>query len=137
MHVNEPGRTRWEGFASATRASAAGGVTTLVDMPLNSIPPAVDGPALAVKRKAAEGKCLIDVGFWGGAIPGNTTESRPLHGKGVFGFKCFLADSGVEESRRKHRSPRRRAFQHALSRFPRLAAIRGRRQCADDSSPTP
>ena len=73
----------------------------------------------------------------GGAIPGNTTESRPLHGKGVFGFKCFLADSGVEESRRKHRSPRRRAFQHALSRFPRLAAIRGRRQCADDSSPTP
>jgi allantoinase len=97
VHVNEPGRTRWEGFASATRAAAAGGVTTLIDMPLNSIPPTVDGPALAVKRKAADGKCVIDVGFWGGAIPGNTAALRPLHEKGVFGFKCFLADSGVEE----------------------------------------
>jgi allantoinase len=97
VHVNEPGRTRWEGFASATRAAAAGGVTTLIDMPLNSIPPTVDVPALAVKREAAEGKCFIDVGFWGGAIPGNTAALRPLHKKGVFGYKCFLADSGVEE----------------------------------------
>ncbi|MEY9930467.1 allantoinase [Catenulispora sp. GP43] len=97
VHVNEPGRTRWEGFASATRAAAAGGVTTLIDMPLNSIPPTVDASALDVKRKAADGKCVIDVGFWGGAIPGNTAELRPLHDKGVFGFKCFLADSGVEE----------------------------------------
>lgn len=97
VHVNEPGRTRWEGFASATRAAAAGGVTTLIDMPLNSIPPTVDVPALAVKRKAAEGKCFVDVGFWGGAIPGNGAALRPLHRSGVFGFKCFLADSGVEE----------------------------------------
>lgn len=97
VHVNEPGRTRWEGFASATRAAAAGGVTTIVDMPLNSIPPTVDVAALAVKRKAAEGKCFVDVGFWGGAIPGNTASLRPLHKQGVFGFKCFLADSGVEE----------------------------------------
>ena len=97
VHVNEPGRTRWEGFASATRAAAAGGVTTLIDMPLNSIPPTVDGPALAVKRKAADGKCVIDIGFWGGAVPGNTAALRSLHDKGVFGFKCFLADSGVEE----------------------------------------
>ena len=97
VHVNEPGRTRWEGFASATRAAAAGGVTTLIDMPLNSIPPTVDVSALAVKRKAAYGKCFVDVGFWGGAIPGNTASLRPLHKKGVFGFKCFLADSGVEE----------------------------------------
>ncbi|MBS2536034.1 allantoinase AllB [Catenulispora sp. NF23] len=97
VHVNEPGRTQWEGFASATRAAAAGGVTTLVDMPLNSIPPTVDGPALDVKRKAADGKCFVNVGFWGGAILGNTAALRSLHKKGVFGFKCFLADSGVEE----------------------------------------
>jgi allantoinase len=97
VHVNEPGRTRWEGFASATRAAAAGGVTTLIDMPLNSIPPTVDVSALAVKREAASGKCFVDVGFWGGAIPGNTASLRLLHKKGVFGFKCFLADSGVEE----------------------------------------
>jgi len=97
VHVNEPGRTHWEGFASATRAAAAGGITTLIDMPLNSIPPTVDVPALAVKRKAAEGKCFIDVGFWGGAIPGNTAALRPLHKRGVFGYKCFLADSGVDE----------------------------------------
>jgi allantoinase len=97
VHVNEPGRTEWEGFASATRAAAAGGVTTVVDMPLNSIPPTVDVAALGVKRKAAGGKCFVDVGFWGGAIPGNTAALRPLHESGVFGFKCFLADSGVEE----------------------------------------
>src|ERR671927_1608943 len=65
VHVNEPGRTEWEGFASATRAAAAGGVTTLVDMPLNSLPPTVEVPALETKRKAAEGQCFVDVGFWG------------------------------------------------------------------------
>jgi allantoinase len=97
VHVNEPGRTAWEGFASATRAAAAGGVTTVIDMPLNAIPPTVDVAALEVKRKAAEGKCFVDVGFWGGAIPGNGAGLRRLHEAGVFGFKCFLADSGVEE----------------------------------------
>src|ERR671927_1870118 len=65
VHVNEPGRTEWEGFASATRAAAAGGVTTVVDMPLNAIPATVDVPALETKRKAAEGQCFVDVGFWG------------------------------------------------------------------------
>jgi len=97
VHVNDPGRTEWEGFASATRAAAAGGVTTIVDMPLNSLPPTVDVAALEVKRKAAEQNCFVDVGFWGGAIPGNVSDLRPLHDAGVFGFKCFLADSGVEE----------------------------------------
>ena len=97
VHVNDPGRTEWEGFASATRAAAAGGVTTIVDMPLNSLPPTVDVAALEVKRKAAEENCFVDVGFWGGAIPGNLGDLRPLHDAGVFGFKCFLADSGVEE----------------------------------------
>ncbi|GAA2292700.1 allantoinase AllB [Glycomyces scopariae] len=97
VHVNEPGRTDWEGFASATRAAAAGGVTTLVDMPLNSLPPTVDTAALAAKREAAKGKTWIDTGFWGGAIPGNETELKALHEAGVFGFKCFTAPSGVPE----------------------------------------
>jgi len=97
VHVNDPGRTEWEGFASATRAAAAGGVTTIIDMPLNSLPPTVDAAALEVKRKAALQNCFVDVGFWGGAIPGNRADLRPLHDAGVFGFKCFLADSGVEE----------------------------------------
>ena len=97
VHVNEPGRTEWEGFATATRAAAAGGVTTVIDMPLNSIPPTTDVAALDVKRKAAAGQLHTDVGFWGGAIPGNRAELRGLHDAGVFGFKCFLLPSGVEE----------------------------------------
>ena len=97
VHVNEPGRTEWEGFATATRAAAAGGVTTIVDMPLNSIPPTVDLAALETKRKSAEGQCFVDVGFWGGAVPGNLGELRGLHDAGVFGFKCFLLHSGVDE----------------------------------------
>ena len=97
VHVNEPGRTEWEGFASVTRAAAAGGVTTLVDMPLNSIPPTVDVAALEVKRKAAASQCAVDVGFWGGAVPGNVSDLRQLHEAGVLGFKCFLLHSGVDE----------------------------------------
>ncbi len=97
VHVNEPGRTEWEGFATATRAAAAGGVTAIVDMPLNSLPPTVDATALAVKQAAAEGQLHVDVGFWGGAIPGNAAELPGLHAAGVFGFKAFLADSGVPE----------------------------------------
>jgi allantoinase len=97
VHVNEPGRTEWEGFASATRAAASGGVTTIIDMPLNSIPPTVDVAALEIKRKSAEGQCHVDVGFWGGAVPGNLGELRGLHDAGVFGFKCFLLHSGVDE----------------------------------------
>ncbi|TYK48960.1 allantoinase AllB [Actinomadura decatromicini] len=97
VHVNEPGRTEWEGFATATRAAASGGVTTLIDMPLNALPPTVDPAALAAKRLAAEGVCAVDVGFWGGAVPGNLAALRPLHELGVFGFKCFTSDSGVPE----------------------------------------
>jgi allantoinase len=97
VHINEPGRTEWEGFASATRAAAAGGVTTLIDMPLNSIPPTCDVESLDIKRKTADGQCFVDVGFWGGAVPGNLAHLRPLHQAGVFGFKCFLLDSGVDE----------------------------------------
>ncbi len=97
VHVNEPGRTEWEGFASATLAAAAGGVTTILDMPLNSIPPTTTVAALEVKREVAEGQCFVDVGFWGGAVPGNLADLEALHEAGVFGFKCFLLDSGVAE----------------------------------------
>ncbi|GGR74542.1 allantoinase [Nocardioides luteus] len=97
VHVNDPGRTEWEGFASATRAAAAGGVTTIVDMPLNSIPPTCDVVALDLKRKTAASQALVDVGFWGGAVPGNLADLRPLHEAGVSGFKCFLLHSGVDE----------------------------------------
>ncbi len=97
VHVNEPGRTEWEGFATATRAAAAGGVTTICDMPLNSLPPTTSVAALEEKRAAAAGKCRVDVAFWGGAVPGNEAALRPLHEAGVVGFKCFLLDSGVPE----------------------------------------
>jgi allantoinase len=97
VHVNEPGRTEWEGFATATAAAAAGGVTTIVDMPLNSIPPTVTVPALRAKQAAAAGQLATDVAFWGGAVPGNVASLRPLHEAGVVGFKCFLLPSGVDE----------------------------------------
>lgn len=97
VHVNEPGRAEWEGFATATRAAAAGGVTTLVEMPLNSVPATTATAALHAKREAADGRCSVDVGFWGGAVPGNAAELRPLWRAGVLGFKCFLAPSGVDE----------------------------------------
>lgn len=97
VHINDPGRTEWEGFATATAAAAAGGITTVVDMPLNSIPPTTTTAHLEIKRDTARGRLHTDVGFWGGAVPGNLADLRPLHDAGVFGFKCFLLPSGVEE----------------------------------------
>jgi allantoinase len=97
VHVNEPGRTEWEGFASATRAAAAGGVTTIIDMPLNSIPTTISIEALRLKREVARDKVVIDTGFWGGAVPENLGSLRELHDGGVFGFKAFLAPSGIDE----------------------------------------
>ena len=97
VHVNEPGRTDWEGFASATKAAAAGGVTTIVDMPLNSIPPTTSVAGLEVKLAAAWTQAYVDVGFWGGAVPHNLADLEPLHDAGVFGFKCFMLPSGVDE----------------------------------------
>ena len=97
VHVNEPGRSDWEGFATATAAAASGGVTTLLDMPLNSIPPTTTAEAFGAKLTAAAGRCRVHVGFWGGLVPGNAPEIAHLAGAGVFGFKCFLADSGVPE----------------------------------------
>src|SRR5690242_9281004 len=97
VHVNEPGRTEWEGFETATRAAAAGGVTTIVDMPLNSIPATTTLDNLKAKLEAARNKLSVDVGFWGGVVPGNTSELAKLWEAGVVGFKCFLIHSGVDE----------------------------------------
>jgi allantoinase len=97
VHINDPGRAEWEGFEHATRAAAAGGVTTLVDMPLNSVPPTTSVAGLEKKREAARGRCYVDVGFWGGVVAGNALDLAPLAAAGVLGFKCFLTPSGVEE----------------------------------------
>jgi allantoinase len=97
VHVNEPGRTEWEGFATATRAALAGGVTTICDMPLNSSPVTTSVEALRLKTEAARGQCSVDVAFWGGAVPGNAKDMQPLLDAGVIGFKCFLLDSGIDE----------------------------------------
>jgi allantoinase len=97
VHLNDPGRTEWEGFETGTRAAAAGGVTTVIDMPLNSIPPTTTLQGLQAKRAACAGRSHVDVGFWGGVVPGNDHELEPLWHAGVLGFKCFMAPSGVAE----------------------------------------
>ena len=97
VHINAPGRTDWEGFWTATRAAAAGGTTTLIDMPLNSIPPTTTVKGFEAKLAAAQDNCFVDVGFWGGLVPGNFGELRDLKHRGVVGFKCFLVPSGVDE----------------------------------------
>jgi allantoinase len=97
VHVNEPGRSEWEGFETATRGAAAGGVTTIVDMPLNSVPATTSAAALKAKRAAAQGHTAVNVAFWGGVVPGNAAELPALCEAGVRGFKCFLVPSGVDE----------------------------------------
>lgn len=97
VHLNEPGRTEWEGFNTGTKAAASGGVTTVVDMPLNAIPPTTTLAGFQEKLKAAQGQCWVDVGFYGGVIPGNADELIPLVEAGVRGFKGFLIESGVDE----------------------------------------
>ena len=116
VHINEPGRTDWEGFTTATRAAAAGGVTTLIDMPLNNIPATTTVAALESKRTAARKKCWVNVGFWGGVVPGNSGKLRALGKAGVFGFKCFLVPSGVPEVENASESDLRTAL-------PTLAAM--------------
>ena len=119
VHVNEPGRTEWEGFVTATLAAAAGGVTTLVDMPLNSVPPTTTPAGLKLKQDAALGELAVDVGFWGGAVPGNLADLEPLWDAGVFGFKCFLSPSGVDEF--PHLTPTE--LREALAEVARLDAL--------------
>src|SRR3954470_11430185 len=96
-HLNEPGRTEWEGFETGTRAAAAGGFTTVVDMPLNCIPSTTTTAALEEKRAAVSGKACVDYAFWAGAVPGNAAEVSTLAKAGVRGFKCFLVPSGTDE----------------------------------------
>src|SRR5262245_8499572 len=97
VHINEPGRTDWEGFATATRAAAAGGITTLIDMPLNSSPVTTTVAALRLKQQAAAGQLWVDVGFHGGVVPGNADHIQPLIEAGVCAFKAFLCPSGIDE----------------------------------------
>lgn len=116
VHVNEPGRTEWEGFNTATQAAAAGGVTALVDMPLNSIPATTTLAALRAKQSAASGQLWVDVGFWGGVVPGNTHELAGMAAAGAIGFKCFLCESGVDEFQ-FIREPELRPAMHELARI--------------------
>jgi allantoinase len=111
VHVNEPGRTDWEGYETATRAAAAGGVTSVVDMPLNCIPVTTSGAALATKLDACRGKCFVDMGFWGGVVPGNAEELAALARGGVLGCKAFMVHSGIDEFPNATRSDLARAMQ--------------------------
>jgi allantoinase len=119
VHVNEPGRTEWEGFETATRAAAAGGVTTIFDMPLNSVPATTSAEALRVKLAAAKGRCFVDVGFWGGVVPGNLAELVRMKDLGAPGFKCFLVPSGVAEFEHVGRSD----LSKALREISRIGAV--------------
>lgn len=119
VHINAPGRTEWEGFRSATLAAAAGGVTTVVDMPLNSVPPTTTLAGFNTKLETARDECFVDVGFWGGVVPGNTAELAPMFAAGVVGFKCFLVPSGVDEFEHVTEADLR----HAMPELTRLGAL--------------
>ncbi len=97
VHFSEPGRTDWEGFTTGSRAAAAGGTTTVFDMPLNAHPPTIDGPAFDAKRAAAEKHSLVDFGLWGGLVPGNIDQLETLRDRGVVGIKAFMCESGVDD----------------------------------------
>lgn len=116
-HLNEPGRTEWEGFETATRAAASGGVTTIVDMPLNCVPATTTRVALETKRRAVKDHAWVDYGFWGGVVPGNEAELDPMMDSGVCGFKAFLIDSGVREFEKADKAT-------LLKAMPRLARRR-------------
>lgn len=111
VHINDPGRANWEGFPTATRAAAAGGITTLIDMPLNSIPPTTTPEALATKQEAAQ-EIHVETGFWAGAVPENLSNLADLHQAGVFGFKAFTVDSGVPEFGHLTRTQLAEALRH-------------------------
>lgn len=115
VHFNEPGRTEWEGWASGTSAALAGGVTTVVEMPLNSIPSTVDPESLKLKIDSTLGKLFCDVGLWGGAVPGNRNQLKPLAEAGVLGFKSFMSDPGTAEFRNLDREGLRQAMQEVAA----------------------
>lgn len=118
VHINDPG-TDWEGFATATAAAAAGGITTLVDMPLDSDPPTTSIGALRIKQAAAQGNCIVDVHYWAGVVPENVAELESLARAGVRGFKCFLADSGNPDF--GHLTPAQ--FRVAMARLAELGSV--------------
>src|SRR5713226_10535176 len=97
VHFNEPGRTEWEGFATGTRALAAGGTTTFFDMPLNAHPPTIDAASFDLKLAAAQASSLVDFAFWGGLVPGNLAQLADLVACGVIGFKAFMSNSGIDD----------------------------------------
>ncbi|MGI8432847.1 MAG: allantoinase AllB [Chthoniobacterales bacterium] len=113
VHFNEPGRTDWEGFATGSRAAAAGGTTTVFDMPLNAHPPTIDGASFDAKRAAAEKSSLVDFGLWGGLVPGNLEHLETLHDRGVVGLKAFMCDSGIEDFSPVDRPTLRRGMKRA------------------------
>jgi allantoinase len=137
VHVNEPGRTEWEGFASATAAALAGGITTICDMPLNCVPVTTSVAALEAKIAAARGQCAVDVGFWGGAVPGNAGQIAPLLAAGVVGFKCFLIDSGIPEFPPLDRDGLRAAMRElARSRAPMIVHAEDPREVGQPAGPS-
>src|SRR5256714_8760876 len=113
VHFNEPGRTDWEGFETGSRAAAAGGTTTVFEMPLNAHPPTIDGPSFDAKRAAAEKSSFVDFGLWGGLVPGNLKELQTLRERGVIGLKAFMCDSGIDDFPRVTMSILREGMKHA------------------------
>src|SRR5881227_1563172 len=97
VHFNEPGRTDWEGFATGSRAAAAGGTTTVFEMPLNAHPPTIDGPSFDAKKAAAESKSFVDFSLWGGLVPANLNQLKTLRDRGAVGLKAFMCNSGIED----------------------------------------
>jgi allantoinase len=121
VHINEPGRTEWEGFETATRAAAAGGYTTLIDMPLNCLPATTSVAALEEKRAAAQGKCRVDWGVWGGVVADNQNDVEPLAAAGALGFKCFMIDAGIDGFTMVNEAQLRAALPHvARTKLPLL-----------------
>ncbi len=130
VHFNEPGRTDWEGFASGSRAAAAGGTTTVFDMPLNAHPPTIDGPSFDAKRGAAEKSSLVDFGLWGGLVPGNLPQLETLRDRGVVGLKAFMCESGIDDFPAVDRPTLRAGMQRA-AQLDLLVAVHA------ESSPEP
>src|SRR5256714_6529032 len=113
VHFNEPGRTDWEGFETGSRAAAAGGTTTVFEMPLNAHPPTIDGPSFDLKKAAAEKSSFVDFGLWGGLVPGNLGQLETLRERGVVGLKAFTCDSGIDDFPRVTMSILREGMKHA------------------------
>src|SRR3954466_7159213 len=125
VHLNDPGRAHWEGFATGTAALAAGGTTCAIDMPLNALPPTIDGAAFAAKATAATGVARVDVALWGGLVPGDLDRLDELAARGVVGFKAFMSASGVAEFEAADHSPSPAALKEGDDHFAVWGGIAG------------